>query len=120
MWLGAQDDGSLRALNRAIDLGLTFIDTALAAGDGHSERLVGQVVRERAETVRVATKVPPADRRWPARAASRPTTPSRRPRAPLHGDRRRARTRPTTGCRGSLGAQLLRVTDRWAQRENGR
>jgi aryl-alcohol dehydrogenase-like predicted oxidoreductase len=44
-WMGAEDDESLRALNRAIDLGLTFIDTALGYGEGHSERLVGQTVR---------------------------------------------------------------------------
>src|SRR3712207_9072798 len=50
-WIGAEDDESLRALNRAIDLGLSFIDTALAYGEGHSERLVGQVIRERDETV---------------------------------------------------------------------
>src|SRR5215208_3297953 len=37
-WLGAEDDESVRALHRAIDFGLNFIDTALAYGDGHSER----------------------------------------------------------------------------------
>ena len=65
-WLGAEDDESLRALGRAIDLGLNFIDTALAYGEGHSERLVGRVVRERDETVHVATKIPPHNRIWPA------------------------------------------------------
>jgi aryl-alcohol dehydrogenase-like predicted oxidoreductase len=65
-WLGAEDDESLRALHRAIDLGLNFVDTALAYGRGHSEQLVGQVVRERSETVHVATKVPPKNQRWPA------------------------------------------------------
>ncbi len=69
-WIGAQDDESVQALERAIDLGLNFIDTALAYGRGHSEQLVGQVVRGRAETVHVATKVPPANREWPARAGS--------------------------------------------------
>lgn len=67
-WLGAQDDESVKALHRAIDLGLNFIDTALGYGDGHSERLVGQVVRERSETVYVASKIPPANGQWPARA----------------------------------------------------
>src|SRR5690606_40793431 len=66
-WIGAEDEESLRALHRAIDLGVTFIDTALAYGDGHSERLVGQVVRARTETVSVATKVPPMNHEWPAR-----------------------------------------------------
>jgi len=65
-WIGAEDSESLKALNRAIDLGLNFIDTALAYGEGHSERLVGQVVRERSERVYVASKVPPKNGIWPA------------------------------------------------------
>jgi aryl-alcohol dehydrogenase-like predicted oxidoreductase len=65
-WIGAEDDESLRALNRAIDLGLNLIDTALAYGEGHSERLVSRVVKERGETVYVATKIPPKNRIWPA------------------------------------------------------
>ena len=71
-WIGAEDDESLRALNRAIDLGLNFIDTALAYGEGHSERLVGQVVRDREETVYVATKIPPKNRIWPAPSGLHP------------------------------------------------
>jgi aryl-alcohol dehydrogenase-like predicted oxidoreductase len=66
MWLGAQDDESLTALNRAVDLGVTMIDTALAYGNGHSEELVGQVVRERDERIVVATKIPPKNMIWPA------------------------------------------------------
>jgi aryl-alcohol dehydrogenase-like predicted oxidoreductase len=65
-WGGADDDESLQALHKAIDLGLTFIDTALAYGRGRSERLVGQVVRERPEPIHVATKVPPKNLIWPA------------------------------------------------------
>jgi len=65
-WGGAADDESIKALHRAIDLGLDFIDTALAYGEGRSERLVGHVVRERPETIRVATKVPPKNLIWPA------------------------------------------------------
>jgi aryl-alcohol dehydrogenase-like predicted oxidoreductase len=65
-WGGADDEESIQALNRAIDLGLNFIDTALAYGRGRSERLVGQVVRRRDETVHVATKVPPRNGIWPA------------------------------------------------------
>jgi aryl-alcohol dehydrogenase-like predicted oxidoreductase len=66
MWLGADDEESLRALNRAIDLGLALIDTALGYGEGHSEELVGQVVRSRSERVVVATKIPPKNMIWPA------------------------------------------------------
>jgi aryl-alcohol dehydrogenase-like predicted oxidoreductase len=65
-WLGGTDDESLTALNRAIELGLNFIDTALAYGDGHSEKLVGQVVRGAPRKIYVATKVPPKNRIWPA------------------------------------------------------
>lgn len=65
-WLGGSDDGSLLALKRAIELGLNFIDTALAYGEGHSERLVGQVVKETGAKVYLATKVPPKNRIWPA------------------------------------------------------
>ena len=41
----------------------TFIDTALAYGDGHSEQLVGQVLSARPGEAYVATKVPPRLRR---------------------------------------------------------
>jgi aryl-alcohol dehydrogenase-like predicted oxidoreductase len=67
MWIGARDDESLRALHRAIDQGVNFIDTALVYGEGRSERLVGEAVRARSEQVWVATKVPPKNLEWPAR-----------------------------------------------------
>jgi len=66
-WLGGTDDQSLAALRRAIDLGLNFIDTALAYGAGHSEQLVGQVAREAGRRIYIATKVPPKNQLWPAR-----------------------------------------------------
>lgn len=65
-WLGSDDTESLRSLDRAIELGLTFIDTALAYGDGHSERLVGQAVRKCRDRICIATKIPPKNLRWPA------------------------------------------------------
>jgi aryl-alcohol dehydrogenase-like predicted oxidoreductase len=65
-WLGAQDAESVAALHAAIDAGVNFIDTALVYGDGHSESLVGQVVRSRSERIYVATKVPPLNQHWPA------------------------------------------------------
>ncbi len=66
MWIGADDEESLRALRRAIEEGVNFLDTALGYGDGHSERLVGQVAREANGTVHVATKIPPKNMVWPA------------------------------------------------------
>jgi len=65
-WLGGSDDESLKALRRAIELGVNLIDTALAYGDGHSEQLVGEVVRTTRQRIYVATKVPPKNRLWPA------------------------------------------------------
>ena len=70
-WLGASDEESARALNRAIDLGLNFIDTALGYGEGHSERLIGKLLRERSETIYAASKIPPKNMQWPARRGTR-------------------------------------------------
>ena len=67
-WRGGEDDESLRALRRSFELGLNFIDTALAYGEGHSERLVGKVVRELGGRILIATKIPPKNMVWPARA----------------------------------------------------
>ena len=71
MWIGADDDQSLRALRLAIDRGVNFLDTAYGYGDGHSEELVGAAVRNSAETVYVASKIPPKNMQWPARAGVR-------------------------------------------------
>lgn len=70
LWQGSGDDESVKALNRAVDLGLNFIDTALAYGDGHSEKLVGGLLRTRKERITVATKIPPKNQRWPASPSS--------------------------------------------------
>lgn len=67
-WKGGDDSESSRALRRAFDLGLNFVDTALAYGDGHSERLIAGALREAPGPVFTATKVPPKNRVWPAPA----------------------------------------------------
>jgi aryl-alcohol dehydrogenase-like predicted oxidoreductase len=68
-WSGSDDDESLRALGRALELGCTFFDTAWAYGQGKSERLLGRALRAAgAGEVRVATKVPPRNMRWPGKA----------------------------------------------------
>jgi len=66
-WLGAQDSDGRDALRRAVDEGVTFFDTALAYGDGHSEQVIGQVLRAeiRDGLAVVATKVPPLNQEWP-------------------------------------------------------
>jgi aryl-alcohol dehydrogenase-like predicted oxidoreductase len=55
-WGKVNDKDSLAALNRAIDLGVNFIDTADVYGDGRSERLVAQLKRDRREKIFIATK----------------------------------------------------------------
>jgi aryl-alcohol dehydrogenase-like predicted oxidoreductase len=67
-WLGGTDEESLQSLRLAFELGLNFIDTALAYGDGHSEKLVGGVVKSAPHRVSIATKIPPKNRIWPAKA----------------------------------------------------
>ncbi len=64
---GAQPEAeSLRALHRALDLGCNFIDTAQGYGDGRSESIIGQVLKERSgERIYVATKIPAAPGPWP-------------------------------------------------------
>jgi aryl-alcohol dehydrogenase-like predicted oxidoreductase len=70
---GAQDDAeAIRALHRYLDLGGNFLDTAYAYGDGHSERLIAQVLKERRAAghttdVVIASKVPPKTFQWPLR-----------------------------------------------------
>src|SRR5437762_14292585 len=66
LWIGAEDAESLRALRRAVEEGVNFIDTALAYGPGHSERLVGQLVRARKGPLHVETKVAPEHLALPA------------------------------------------------------
>ena len=73
-WGPTDDRLSLRALHRAFELGVNFVDTALAYGDGHSERLVGRAIREFGGAIRVATKIPPKGGGWPPA----PGTPARR------------------------------------------
>lgn len=64
-WVGADEQESVRALRKAIELGINFIDTA--RGYGESERIVGKVVRDLGgEPLYVATKVPPHNGCWPA------------------------------------------------------
>jgi len=63
---GPQDEkDSLAALNKALDLGVNFIDTAAGYGSGKSERLIAQVLKNRSEKVTIATKTPPLPGRWP-------------------------------------------------------
>ena len=66
-WGPRDDREALAALKRALELGVNFFDTALAYGEGHSERLIAQVIRDSKQKVFVATKIPPKNYEWPAR-----------------------------------------------------
>jgi aryl-alcohol dehydrogenase-like predicted oxidoreductase len=75
-WTGSDDAESLAALQRAVDLGCNFFDTAWAYGSGHSEELLGKILRSNKNNsaaggpdkkLYVATKIPPKNRRWPSR-----------------------------------------------------
>lgn len=67
-WTGSDDAESHASLDRSIELGCNFFDTAWAYGDGHSERLLGETLRRhKGKRLYIATKIPPKNRRWPAR-----------------------------------------------------
>lgn len=55
-WGTVNDEESLKALNKAVDLGINFFDTADVYGDGRSERLLAQLKKERSEEIFIATK----------------------------------------------------------------
>jgi aryl-alcohol dehydrogenase-like predicted oxidoreductase len=77
-WTGSNDEESLTALGRAVVLGCTFFDTAWVYGEGRSERLLGETRRRYPHApMRLATKIPPKNMRWPASAedAARDTYP---------------------------------------------
>jgi aryl-alcohol dehydrogenase-like predicted oxidoreductase len=67
-WSGSQDEESLASLDRAVELGCNFFDTAWAYGSGHSEKLLGKVLRAHPDKkLYAATKIPPQNRKWPSR-----------------------------------------------------
>ena len=70
-WTGSEDAKSLAALDRSVELGCNFFDTAFAYGDGHSEQLLGETLKRHAgKKLYVATKVPPKNRVWPGKAST--------------------------------------------------
>ena len=67
-WSGSDDDQSRQALQEAVRLGCTFFDTAWGYGRGHSEGLLGELVRANPDTrLYTATKIPPRNMQWPSR-----------------------------------------------------
>lgn len=69
-WTGSDDQESLKAIDRAIDLGCNFFDTAWVYGRGHSEKLLGEALRAHPNArLIVATKIPPKNMKWPGKAS---------------------------------------------------
>ncbi len=69
-WTGSDDKQSSAALQVAADLGCNFYDGAWAYGDGRSDRLLGeQLKKNTGKQLFAASKVPPMNRKWPARSA---------------------------------------------------
>jgi len=67
-WTGSDDQESLASLQLAIDLGCNFFDTAWGYGEGHSEALLGQIIRANPDRkLYTATKIPPKNFIWPSR-----------------------------------------------------
>jgi aryl-alcohol dehydrogenase-like predicted oxidoreductase len=67
-WTGSDDLESQDSLQRALDLGCNFFDTAWAYGAGHSEKLLGWLVRGNPTgKIYVGTKIPPKNLAWPSR-----------------------------------------------------
>jgi aryl-alcohol dehydrogenase-like predicted oxidoreductase len=74
-WTGSEDSESLDSLQRSVDLGCNFFDTAWAYGSGHSEKLLGKILRANEgksgiggpdKKFYTATKIPPKNRKWPS------------------------------------------------------
>ena len=67
-WTGSDDEESQRSLQRAVDLGCNFFDTAWGYGEGKSEALLGELVRANPDKkLYTATKMPPLNMQWPSR-----------------------------------------------------
>jgi len=77
-WSGSDDKETMASLDRAVELGCNFFDTAWAYGDGKSEQILGKILSQNKNKtgvggpdkhLYVATKIPPKNRRWPSTRA---------------------------------------------------
>jgi len=71
-WTGSSDVSGMAALDHSINLGCNFFDTAWIYGRGHSEKMLGEALRNHpGKALYVATKVPPKNREWPSHRGDR-------------------------------------------------
>lgn len=68
-WTGSDDKESMQSLHQSVELGCNFFDTAWGYGAGHSERLLGELVRAYPERkLYTASKIPPKNFIWPSKS----------------------------------------------------
>lgn len=71
-WTGSESEEVNKALDRSVEMGCNFFDTAWGYGEGLSEQILNALVkRHRDKKLYVATKVPPKNRKWPSKPESR-------------------------------------------------
>jgi len=67
-WTQSDDDQSAKSLDLAVENGVNFFDTAWGYGEGHSEELLGELVRRHpSKKLYTASKIPPKNFEWPAK-----------------------------------------------------
>lgn len=67
-WTGSDKAEVLRALQRSVELGCNFFDTAWGYAEGVSEQILGQLLKDNADKkLYAATKIPPKNRTWPSK-----------------------------------------------------
>ena len=67
-WTASDDAQSAKSLDLAVDKGVNFFDTAWGYGEGHSEELLGKLVkRHPSKKLYTASKIPPKNFQWPAK-----------------------------------------------------
>ncbi len=67
-WTESDDEQSAKSLDLAVENGVNFFDTAWGYGEGHSEELLGQLVRRHPDKkIYTASKIPPKNFQWPAK-----------------------------------------------------
>lgn len=65
-WSGSNDNESLKALHKSVELGVNFFDTAWVYGNGRSEKLLGQLIKDYPDKkLYITTKIPPKNMVWP-------------------------------------------------------
>jgi len=70
MWIGAEDTQSKKSLHQAIEAGVNLFDSALVYGNGHSEKLIGEVEKESGRKLFITSKIPSKKFEWPAQDSS--------------------------------------------------